>query len=258
MKLLRVKNPDGNGFYNIVEFEDFEYSNPIEKDLENRILFELANIKNLVALKTELIEPFNGVIDTEKVMARMALKQGTISFQEELERLQSIELPQNLLNILGNTKKKQQEKILKNISLTSSQLTSLIYTAHSRFGYTYSMYTAHTYPNVDPRQLPAFAYISEEGKLITSGQTRLTNGQIRSAIEQRQTSIAKFLDNGPVWHCFFYTYRSLAGKETGGNAHIHYLSHNWSNLKREDILNQIKSGKYKLPRAPHIPFERHK
>jgi hypothetical protein len=256
MRFIIEKSKDGNGFFNMLEIEDFEYVNPMEKEFETRCLMELWQIKNTVALKPELIEPYNKDIGVEKAMARLAFKRGYKEFNSELAKLNTLRLPEGLMGILNLKKKKAQEKVLSKISLSTSLLTLFVYKAFEDHGFTYSMYTASAFPNVDIREMPPVAYVNEEGGLETTGNSNLTEGQIRGAIEQRQTTIAKFLDKGNQWHCFFYTYKSLGGKETRGVAHIHYISHAWG-LKREEVLQQIKNGKYNLPRTPHIPYERY-
>ncbi|RYD53439.1 MAG: hypothetical protein EOP52_04715 [Sphingobacteriales bacterium] len=57
------------------------------------------------------------------------------------------------------------------------------------------------------------------------GDTDLTDGQLRQAIDHRKVIVAKFFDNGDQWHCLFFTYESLGGKESwnDGQPHYHYI-----------------------------------
>ncbi len=103
--------------------------------------------------------------------------------------------------------------------------------------------------------MPIFAHHLENNEVKIIGNTTLTKGQIKSAINQRHAVVAKFLDKGDKWHCFFQTYRSIRGMETGEYPHLHYISHAWG-LSREHVLRQLRSKNYKLPSSlPHIRFE---
>jgi len=88
--------------------------------------------------------------------------------------------------------------------------------------------------------------MSNEDKTITIiGNTNFSDGKLNQVIEQRKVIVANFFDKGENWHCFFLTYRNLAGKETwnNGQPHYHYISDKW-NISREDVISTIKDGKY--------------
>ncbi len=80
---------------------------------------------------------------------------------------------------------------------------------------------------------------------------------MKQAIEHRKVKVAKILDKGDEWHCFFATFKSFRGEETwlGANQpHYHYIS-NVFGIGRAEVVNQIKSEKYKLGNLPHIKLE---
>jgi hypothetical protein len=133
---------------------------------------------------------------------------------------------------------------------------ALIYRAWEEFGYTYSVYTAEHYPaGHDVRKMPRMANIEDDQEVQIIGDTSLSTGQIRSVIKQRTVTIAKVLDKGEIWHCFYCTYKSVNGQETGNMPHIHYISSGWG-MSREKVIAEFKKGKYSLPSTPHIPFAR--
>jgi hypothetical protein len=101
------------------------------------------------------------------------------------------------------------------------------------------------------------AYMREkDGSITKFGNTELTDGQLKMALEQRSVKIAKFIEKDEEWHCFFITYDSIGGKENwqNGQPHFHYIS-NLFGIKKEDVITQIKSKKYKLGNLPHITLE---
>jgi hypothetical protein len=103
------------------------------------------------------------------------------------------------------------------------------------------------------------AIINEQDEVERYSESRLTDGQIKQSIEHRKYHIARFLDLKDTWHCFFYTFKSLKGKEhkfREDRPHMHYVSNAWG-FKREDALKQLLSRKYSLGSTPHIDFIRY-
>ena len=101
--------------------------------------------------------------------------------------------------------------------------------------------------------MPQFAYKKEDGDITIVGDTKLTKGQIKQAIDQRRMLITKFLDKGDIWHCFFYTYKSLSGKESGGLRHMPYVSNAW-NFTRKEALLKFRDKYYPFSSVPHIEY----
>lgn len=73
----------------------------------------------------------------------------------------------------------------------------------------------------------------------------MSDGQLKHAIKFRKVIVAKVLDKGDEWHCFYLTFKSIAGEESwkNGQPHYHYLSDKWG-ISREELVRQIKSDKY--------------
>lgn len=156
--------------------------------------------------------------------------------------------------------KKDQVRLLKNISFTSDELIAFILKAHELHGYKYSLYNAsHNHKGLDAAELPEFIEIDDDGTVNTVGETKMTKGQQKQVIEHRKVTVSKFLDLDDRWHCFFLTYKSLAGKENykDGQPHLHYISNCW-NIPRESVKDQLTGKKYSLPSLPHVDFHTHR
>ncbi|TGV02180.1 hypothetical protein [Flavivirga rizhaonensis] len=113
---------------------------------------------------------------------------------------QKIKVPENLMQLLKTDKKKDQEKLLDGFLLPLETLTSFIFTAYHEFGYTLSQ------------------YISEFSK-------------------KEFKSVARIIDCGEHWHCFFTTPKDSTEEKT----QLHYLSSAFG-IKRDDLVKQIKSS----------------
>jgi len=259
MKSIREKIPGKDGYLNIVSNGDYEYVDPFAKIFETFFYFELNMIRSIADLKADEISKVGEGVDKEKVYRRLAEKQAMKEFEKYIKEIESLPKSEKLLSLLTMTDKKEQVRTLKGISLTSNELMAMILEACAHRGYTYSMYTSHhDRRDLEKDKMPRLAYKEENGDILAIGQTSLSEGQIKSAIEQKKDNVARFIDNGPNWHCFFYTFNSVAGKESGGVPHIHYISHLWG-WPRAEVLRQLKNRDYKLPDPrPHIPFERYK
>lgn len=155
------------------------------------------------------------------------------------------EIPQNLLDLLLDNKKNKQESLLKKVSLSPNILSAFIFRAYEEYGFLFSEYKKETLPkSIDSEKMP-LAYNVEDGNVKKYGETSLSDGQLRQAIEQRKVIVAKFLDDGVNWHCFILTFKSLRGEETwkNGQPHYHYVSNKF-NITKEEVIQQIKNGEY--------------
>ena len=258
MKELKIKDPRRNGYYTMIEIGDFEYVNPIQKMSEIVIQSMAQLTKNhlMFAKENKLLPNVDPKVDTDAIIRKVALKEAIKMWQEEFRNIMTQKLPDGIFKILHAASKKEQIKLLKGVSLTSEELSLFIYKAWEDYGFTYSVYTSqHNHKGLDDALMPRFAYKEENDEITSIGDTELTDGQIKQAIDHRTVIISKLLDKGSLWHCFFLTYKSLKGEENykSGQPHLHFISHTWG-LSREYVLQQLKSKDYKLSSLPYIDF----
>ena len=141
--------------------------------------------------------------------------------------------------------------------MNTEMLIAIIFRAKIDFGYTFSEYkTEYLHNGINPEDLPTVLHVEEE-KLTKIGETILTDGQLRQAMSTRKYTVAKFLDVGENWHCFFMNFRSINGEEKGNNGqpHYHYISSAFG-ISRTKVVEQLKSRHYKFSSLPHIDFTR--
>ena len=151
--------------------------------------------------------------------------------------------------------KKEQIRLLKGAQLTETQLFSLFNFAEE-CGYRFSHYKWQGYPkSVKEEKLPSFMHMKDDGSIEYIGETTLTEGQMRTIINQADVLIVSIFDNGSHWHCFLQTYKGLKGMESGvqgSRPHLHYLSDSFG-ISKADLVKMIKIGRY--PNTPvHIPL----
>lgn len=151
--------------------------------------------------------------------------------------------------------KKEQIRLLKGVQLTEPQLSSLFNFAEE-CGYRFSHYIWQGDPkSVKEEKLPSFMHMKDDGSIEYIGETTLTEGQMRTIINQADVLIVRIFDNGSHWHCFLQTYKGLKGMESGvqgSRPHLHYLSDSFG-ISKADLVKMIKIGRY--PNTPvHIPL----
>jgi len=177
--------------------------------------------------------------------------------EQELE-VDSSELPKDFITLLSTTKKSDQEKLVRGKVLTPKLSAALIYEACEKHGYTLR-HVRHDIPQkgLDVEKMPKVAIIQEDGIVKKLGKTEMSDGQIKQAVEHRKVTLAKFLEKGDHWHCFFTLFKSLRGEEMWqgeGQPHYHYISDSCG-IPKEEVIKQLKSEKYKLGNLPHIKLE---
>jgi hypothetical protein len=241
----KIPDDSGNGSYTIFESPDFEYVDPTKHYAESYIVTNVSMMRDIILLEKPPV-PLDFI---EKYIHREALK----DWFKKLKEIEETAIPENLAELLKADSKKEQLKLLKNLSITPDQLISFIFKAWTDHGFSFSQYKSERqHTGLDKTKMPKLVEI-KDGKVNKVGKTSLTDGQLKQAVDHRKVIVAKFFDKRTSWHCLFLTFDSLRGKETwkDGQAHYHYISDKFG-IPRQKVVEQLKSGKYSLGTLPHI------
>jgi hypothetical protein len=253
---MQFENPNRKGaMFNVTEVGNIEFVNPIVQLSEQIYTHSMSFDKEIFRLSKEKILALAGDIENPEIIVERVMRKNAQKLQQKVfNDILSQNLPDNILSILECNSKREQFKILKGLKLNREQLILLTFKAWELFGFTYSTYRFEHLPKgIDKKQLPQFAYKEENGDITVVGPTTLTERQIKQVIEQRRVLIAKFMEKGDLWHCFFYTYKSINGNETGCVRHMHYVSNTW-NFTRAEALTKLKEKYYPFSSVPHIEY----
>jgi hypothetical protein len=228
---------------------DFEYVKPIKHYEEDFI------VKHMILSGITNEELLGEVQKSEK--SKAVFIEANLRWRKRLEEFKSLIISNQFIKLLETKKKSEQEDLLQGLVLTPEILMGIIIKA-DELGYTLSQYRSeHSSKGIDHSKMPLAFEVKEDGNVKTYGETELSNGQLKQAIEHRKVKVAKILDRGTEWHCFFTTYKSLRGEETWlgeKQPHFHYISNAFM-IDRTEVIKQIKSEKYKLGNLPHIKLE---
>jgi hypothetical protein len=249
-----IRSDDGQSIYSLYEIGDVEYVNPTE--LMDKVLtdFLYRTKRDAVLLKFGALPKF-ALGPTHDAIKRL-VKQDLKVLKESQK---NVKIPKALIELLNTVSKKDQVKLLSGLKITSDQLQAFAYYAHGSHGYKFSQYkTEHLPQGVDGAALPTVAEVVGDTVDVV-GKTSLTHGQIAQAIDHRHVVVSKFFDKGDIWHCFFLTYKGLAGNEKGneGQPHYHYISNRFG-LPRDEVVARLKASRYNLGSLPHIDLIRSK
>lgn len=221
-----------------IGYDECEYMSPKE------YIITLAHASAVIQLSMHLI-----TVDSSLILAKDAStpidNNARSIVLDHLQDVANVPTPTRFVEILSSPlKKKEQIKLLKAEHITKQQLEKLMLIAED-MGYTYSQYKTEVLPdNTSEEELPNAFGLNADGSVKKMGESSLTDGQLKSIIDSRNVEVAKFFDKDEVWHCFYFTYRGMEGKEHGAHGsqpHIHYWSSAFG-LDRKELINKLKAG----------------
>lgn len=186
------------------------------------------------------------------------IQKNAFSMAEELiEKLHHLNIPEGIKAILDgdNLKKKEQVSLLKGVSVTAEQL-GAIFLYGEKKGFLFSNYRVEGEPKqFNPQDIPSFIRLLDDGGVDYTGKTPLTEGQLRSIVNQSNFIVARFLIKDSVWHCFVQDRHGIMGNEKGKMGsipHLHYFSSAFG-LDLDDVKKAILNGFYPQT-SVHIPL----
>ena len=166
----------------------------------------------------------------------------------------------NLLRLLSDNKLsyKEQNALLKNQVLSASDLLWFNKDAQEQ-GYLLDVFHEEKYPEkFSEKQTPNCFLKKDNGEIETIGKTDMSDGELKALLEQRKVVQARIYHRNEHWHCFYFTFKGLAGLESGmmgAKPHYHYISDK-SGISREELNKRISECDMPSSKV-HIIIERH-
>ncbi len=164
-----------------------------------------------------------------------------LSFSE-LEKWVRKPCPEFLLKLYTETKKKEQEKLLRDKTVTFENM--ICWILHSgRIGGTFSQYSYHGGSGSVKGRAPLMIDASDENNIVAVGNTDLSQEALKHLVENQRVVMAQFVDlPDGRWYCFYRTHRGLAGRESGEQgSHLHFISSAYG-VDRGELVKNFKSG----------------
>lgn len=249
MKDQIIFDDEGGGHYRIFDSGDFEYENPID-------LYRKMHIQSSVGILTDMLG-MSGLPINDSLVGKIIFKKAIQSWNKLHQEIRSTGFPSQFEELLSCQKKRKQIRLLKGQSWNVLDQLAFYFKAFEQYNFTLSQYKSEQYvKGINPEDLPRLLSV-EDNEVKKIGETLLSDGQLRHAVNFRKAVVAKVLDNGDNWHCFYVTYKSIGGKESWkeGQPHYHYISSKFG-ITRDKLVKKLKSGKY--PSSPvHIDLLRY-
>lgn len=239
MNTQKIFDEHGRGFTRVISDDIVEKVNPIE-------YYKNTEQQKRAILFHDLLKADNPFL-TSLLDESFFIKKAEESLGDFFDKLQQTAIHENFIRLLTTTRKKDQEKLLRGMSLNPDQLISLIFKSYTDYGYLYSKFLFENLPaGLEGKRFPKLFHIKEDGTIRKVGKTDLSDGDLKRIIEQRKVIVSHFIEKEGLWHCFFLTYNSIGGAENGedGQAHFHYLSSAFG-ITKEDIIESMRSGRYR-------------
>ena len=140
--------------------------------------------------------------------------------------------------------KNQQKKLWDGVVLRPTDIFWFNWLSQ-QIGYLLDIYHVELLPKqLADKQLPMCFTQEEDGSFRKIGSTNLSEGKMRGILEQRKVLQARIYHRDNTWHCFYFTYRGLAGKEPGmfgSTPHYHYISDKFG-VSLEELKKRLEEG----------------
>lgn len=151
--------------------------------------------------------------------------------------------PDFLMSLFDTTKKKEQERLLRDKAVTPDNL--ICWFLHSRRAG--GLFSQYAFDGGVPQELegrtPIMVDSSDPNNIMSVGHTDLSDGALMHLVENQKKVIAQFIDfEDGRWYCFYRTHRGLAGRESGNQGqHLHFISSAYG-IPRQTLVDGFKRG----------------
>ena len=162
---------------------------------------------------------------------------------DELRRWVQKPCPEFLLALYDTQTKKEQERLLKNQTVTPENLICWFLQG----GRVKGLFSQYAYDAGIPKDLKGRAPImidaTDVDNINTIGKTDLSDAALIQIVENQKKVIAQIMDfPDGRWYCFYRTHRGLAGRESGNHGqHLHFISSAYG-VARESLIEGFKKG----------------
>jgi len=177
-----------------------------------------------------------------KRLVQLQWEKGLKDYREEV-------LPTSLVDLLSETKKKNQQKLIKDLVFQSRFFISLPIFAWDKYQMPYSRFTVDYLPkDLHGKKQPELMHLEEDGEVMAVGKTDMTAKEMKAGLRNRHRVISDFIGDESRWYCFFRTMAGIKGTEAKhiGQPHLHFISSAWG-ITRPNIIASLKDYRYSLP-----------
>ncbi len=239
MHTEKLYDENGKSFTRVFASDKVENVNPVEYYKTFELQRRMISLRDILSIENAIL---TAQLDDDYF--RRKAEETLVGFFEKFE---NTKVHNNFIKLLQTERKKDQIRLLKGMILNPDQLMALIFKSFNDFGYLYSKYHFKNLPNgFEGKKLPKIFHIKEDGSIDQTGDTDLSDGELKHVIDHRKVIVSHFFENDNNWHCFFLTYNSIGGRENwkNGQPHFHYISSAFG-ISKDDFIESMQTGKYR-------------
>lgn len=178
--------------------------------------------------------------------------------QSTFERLRNRGIPAHLVELFKQTQKKDAVRLAKNMTITGTELSSLILNCDS-IGFLHSPFHLDIIPeHLYPTEAEEKAFKENGVGAFKTQEAKKFVRKLSAMLDQRKMVHGHLFENQHEWHLLYFTPDDAMATQRGkvphwvGGNHIHYTSHLWG-LDREVIWSSLQNPPY-IIKNEHIKY----
>lgn len=159
-------------------------------------------------------------------------------------------IPRQLTALFNFTKKRDAVKYCKGIAVTEHEMFLLAHNC-SQIGFKHRSKFTEFIP-------PVRKVLDSDIADMKKGDPRQFLIKVSRTIEERKRYHIHLFERVREWHCFYFTYRDMDAGKKGHwrhGSHLHYVSHLWSNLRKNQVWDSFAQRNVDINGSIHIRCE---
>lgn len=159
-------------------------------------------------------------------------------------------VPEKLIVLLQLTRKANVVKYCKRLEMDDDDLSLLIYNC-GQLGFTHQIKTRDFVPQ-------HLQLSRDDVAQMKRGSSKAFLKKMSGMDSERKRVMVHLFDRKDEWHCLYFSWSDLQGGDAAHwrfGAHVHYVSHLWSNLQNTRLLDSFDKRTADIPGSLHIRFK---
>jgi hypothetical protein len=158
-------------------------------------------------------------------------------------------VPDRILALLQITEKSKAHKYCKNLTISEFELFLFIQNCHL---------IGFAHKSKFPEYVPDHLLIADtDTAKLKNGDTKPISKKLGPLLKERRHINIHLFYRDSEWHCFFFSYDDIVGKEKNhwkNGSHLHYVSFLWPNYTKEQVWDSFDARRTQLSGNLHIRF----
>jgi hypothetical protein len=159
-------------------------------------------------------------------------------------------LPAKLMPLFEIKKKSKVVGYCKKLELSEDELVLLIHNCR-QIGFKHRAKFTQFVP-------PHLKVLDSDISAMKNDNPRQFLKKVHGIFKERKRIHIHLLERGNEWHCFYFSYSDIEAGDRSHwkhGSHLHYISHLWSNLKKEQVWESFDKRVVEIQGSAHIKLQ---